>query len=265
MREAAEGTFETVLSVAGPATLDVAVDYGLIRVRAGDPGSVRIRGILRARRWFFGWVSVENRIRQLESKPPVEQSGTTIQVGAVAGRWLFRGIALYLEITVPADTRIRALADSGDIRVEGIAGAVDCETDSGDVELSAIHGNVRASADSGSIRIREVAGRVNAEADSGDIEALEIAGEIEAATDSGDIRISQTVAAPVRAEADSGGIRVQLAPGAGYNVSAETDHGRITVPEMEWRTRSKQEVDGRIGGGGPLVDLETDSGDIDIA
>jgi hypothetical protein len=245
--EQAEGTFEAVLSLTGPATLDVAVDSGFVRVRAGDTGKVLIRGILRARRSLFGWGGVEDRIRQLESKPPVEQNGNTIRVGDVADRWLLRGVSLFLEIAVPGDTRIRALADSGDIRVEGISGPVECETDSGD------------------ILIREVTGRVHAEADSGDIEALDIAGDIEATADSGDIRISQTVAAPVRAEADSGAISVKLVPGAGYNISVETDHGRITLPEMEWRARSEKEASGRIRGGGPVVDLETDSGDIDVA
>ncbi|MGA3023481.1 MAG: DUF4097 family beta strand repeat-containing protein [Bryobacteraceae bacterium] len=269
MKETAEGTFETILSVTGPATLDVAVDSGLVRVYAGDAGSVRIRGILRARRSLFGWGSVEDRIRQLEAKPPVEQNGNTVRVGDVADRWLLRGVALFLEIAVPGDTRIRALADSGDIRVQGVSGPVDCETDSGDVEVSAISADVHASSDSGSIRIRQVKGRVYASADAGDAEALDIAGDIEVSTDSGEIRISQTVAAPVRAEADSGGISVKLAPGAGYNVSLRTDHGRITVIEAEgqeivWRTRSEREVDGRICGGGPTVDLETDSGDIDI-
>ncbi len=263
--EQVEGTFEAVLNVTGPATLDAAIDSGLIRVRPGEPGVVRIRGVLRGRRSLFGWGNVEDRIRQLELKPPIEQNGDTVRVGDVADRWLLRGVALFLEIGVPADTRIRALADSGDIRVEGAGVAVDCEADSGDVDVAGIEGNVRASTDSGSIRIRQVKGRVYATADSGDIDALEIAGDIEATTDSGEITIVQTIAAPIRAEADSGGITVKLAPDAGYNITAETDHGRITVPDMEWRERpSEQKYDGRLRGGGPVVDLETDHGDIDV-
>jgi Putative adhesin len=242
-----EGRFETTLSVNGPATLDVSVDSGFVRVRAGDAGSIQIRGILRARNSFFGWSNVEDRIRQIEAKPPVEQNGDTIRVGDVADRWLLRGVTLFLEIAVPADTRIRALADSGDLRVEGISAPIDCETDSGD------------------IAIRQATGRIRAGADSGDIEVLDVAGDVEAATDSGDIRISQLSAAAVHAEADSGSITVKLAGEPGYNMSVRTDHGRITVPEMEWRTRSDQEAYGRLRGGGPVVDLETDSGDIDVA
>jgi len=264
--EQVEGIFETTLSVAGQATLDVSVDSGLIRIRVGDAGSVLVRGILRGRRSLFGWGSVEDRIRQLESKPPVQQDGDTIRVGDVADRWLLRGVALFLEIAVPIDTRIRALADSADIRVEGTSASVDCETDSGDVELFAVDANVRASADSGTIRIRQHKGRVHASTDSGDIEAVDVAGDVEASTDSGEIRVVQTAPAPIRAETDSGGIIVKLAPEAGYNISTRTDHGEIAVPQLEWRRPpTPQEMDGFLRGGGPVIDLETDHGDIGVA
>jgi hypothetical protein len=260
-----EGTFDAAINVSAPITLDVAVDSGLVRVRAGEDGVVLIRGILRARHSLFGWGNVENRIRQLEVRPPIQHDGNTIRVGDVADRWLLRGVTLFLEIAVPADTRVRALADSGDIRVEGTNAPADCEADSGDVEIFSVDADVHASTDSGTIRIRQMKGRVRANADSGDIEALDIAGDVEASTDSGDIRVSQTMAASIRAEADSGSIDVKLAPEAGYNVSLRTDHGRLTTPEMEFRGRpTHKEIDGRIRGGGPLVDLETDSGSIDV-
>jgi len=264
--EPVEGSFEKLCRVEGPVRLDVSVDSGFVRVTAGDANSVRVRGILRARRSLFDWGNAEERIRRIEANPPVEQSGDTIRVGDVADRWLLRGIALFLEIAAPPHTAVRALGDSGDIRVEGIQGPVDCETDSGEIEVSGIGSDVSVTTDSGAIRIRRVKGRVRATTDHGEIDALETDGPIEASTDHGEVRLSQAVAAPIRAETDHGSISVKLAPDAGYNVSVRTDHGTITVPEMEWRERpTNQEVNGRIRGGGPVVDLETDHGDIDVA
>jgi len=264
--EPVEGSFERVCNVDGPVRLDVSVDSGFVRVKAGDANTVRVRGILRARRWLFDWGNVEERIRQIEANPPVEQHGNTIRVGDVADRWLLRGIGLFLEIAAPAHTMVRALGDSGDIRVEGIQGPVDCETDSGEIEVTGIGSDVSVSTDSGAIRIRRVKGRVRATTDHGEINALETAGPIEASTDHGEMKLSQTAAAPIHAESDHGTISVKLAPDAGYNVSVRTDHGTITVPDMEWRERpTNQEATGTIRGGGPAVDLETDHGDIDIA
>jgi hypothetical protein len=88
---------------------------------------------------------------------------------------------------------------------------------------------------------------------------------VDVGTDSGGIRISQTKPAPIRARADSGGVTVKLAPGAGYEIRAEADSGRVSTPEMSVRgTISNHRKEGKVGSGGPLVDIKVDSGGIDI-
>jgi hypothetical protein len=264
-----EGTFERTLTVTGPVTLDVSATAGVIRVFPGEEGLVRIRGVLRARPLlsigvFIGGRTME-RIRRLESNPPIEQDGNAIGIGDVTNRWLLRGINLLLEITAPAATEIRALADSGDIRIEGVDGPVECETDSGEINISSIQSDVRASSDSGGIHIRDVKGGVDARTDSGHVEALDIEGTIDVKTDSGDVKLSQTIVRPMCVQADSGRIRVQLAAEGGYTIRARTDNGRVELPVLTRQRLSKHEFEGDIRGGGSAVDLETDSGDIEVA
>jgi len=259
------GTFERKLSVTGPVVLDVGTYSGVIRVGVGAAGSVLVRGTLRPRRSLFGWGSVEDRIRRLEAEPPIEQDGNTIRIGDLADKRLLRGLTLVLEIVVPRETEVRALADAADIRVEGIIGPVDCEADSGQIEIVNIESRVRVATDSGGIHIRQIKGSVHARTDSADIEALEIAGEIEASTDSSDIQLSQTTPAPIRARSDSGSIGLRLVDGAGYNLRVRTDGGRIAIPDMTWQERSSPcEAVGQIRGGGPTINLESNSGGIDV-
>lgn len=260
-----EGTFERTLAVTGPVSLDVSANSGVIRVVRGEAGSVRIRGVLRARSSFFIWGDTGGRIRRMESNPPVVQDGNAIGIGDVTDRWLLRGINLLIEITTPGDTEVRALADSGDIRIEGIDGPVECETDGGEINISSIGSEVRANSDSGGIHIQMVKGSVDARADSGHIEALEIEGTIDAASDSGDIRLWQTIAAPVCAHTDSGRIRLRLANAGGYSIRARTDNGRVDLPTLTRSRLSQHEYEGDVRGGGSVVDLETDSGDIEVA
>jgi hypothetical protein len=257
-----EGTFERQLTVTGPVSLDVSAISGVIRVFGGEDGSVRIRGVLRARP--LSSVGVMERIRRLESSPPIEQDGNAIGIGDVSNRWLLRGINLLLEITAPASTEIRALADSGDIRIEGIDGPVECETDSGEINISNIGGDVHACSDSGGIHIGNVKSGVDVRTDSGHVEALEVGGTIDVKTDSGNIRLSQTMGRPVCAQADSGRIRVQLAAGGGYTIRARTDNGRVELPVLTRQRLSKHEMEGDVRGGGSVLDLETDSGDIEV-
>lgn len=259
-----EGRFERLFSVNGRVRLEIETDSGTVRVSTGEPGAVRIRGILRANPSIFGLGDPESRVQELAADPPIKQDGNDIRVGHDSGNWLLGSITLLLDVTVPQDSSVHARADSGGIRIEGVRGPVDCRTDSGYVEAVGIGSDVRAKADSGRIEIRQVAGGVEAKVDSGDLVALEIGGRIEARADSGDIQLSQTVAAPLRAKADSGRIRVRLAAGSGYTLRARADTGNIHVPDLTRSERSKKEVSGDIRGGGPSVDLEADSGDIDV-
>jgi len=201
----------------------------------------------------------------LEKNPPIEQNGNTIRVGYVSQKSLLRGVSMRLVISAPEDTRVRARADSGGIHVTGVRGPVDCKADSGGIEAARIGSEVRAETDSGGIQIHDVHGGVYARADSGGIDALDVAGSIDAGTDSGGIRVSQTVAASVRARADSGGVHVRLARSGGYDIKAHADSGRITVSDLTVHgSISRQTVEGQMRGGGPPVDIQVDSGNIEI-
>ncbi len=259
-----EGSFERTLSVTGPVDLDLATDAGGINVVPGPAGSVHIRGILKAGGNWFNRGGVEERIRELEAHPPIEQTGNSVRV-AVRDPSLLRGIAMRLEVEAPPNSRLRARADSGGIDVRGIQGPVDCKTDSGGIHAGEIGGEVRAAADSGGIHIRRVNGPVHAHTDSGGIEALEIAGSVDAGADSGGVRVSQTAPAAIKARTDSGGVDITLARSGGYDIRAHAGSGRITAPEVTVSGAiSRHEVNGRLRGGGPLVDVQADSGNVDI-
>jgi hypothetical protein len=260
-----QGSFDKTMTVTGPVDLDVVTDSGGITVMTGPAGSVRVHAILKAQHGWLEFNNAEAHIRELERNPPVEQIGNRIRIGYVRGRDLLRGISMRLEIYTPAETQLRARADSGGIHVRGIRGPAECHTDSGGIEVHEVGSEVRASADSGGIRLGRIGGAVTAHVDSGGIEATDVAGGIDVQSDSGSIHLVQTKAAPIHAKADSGGVTVRLAPGAGYDVSAGAESGSISVPEMTIRNEvSRHHVEGKIRGGGPLVNVRVDSGGIRI-
>jgi hypothetical protein len=262
---AEEGSFERSLAVAGPVDLDVKTDSGGITIRQGHAGSVTIHAILKADHGWFGSGDVEARIRELERHPPVEQNGNRVRVGYVQQSGLLKDISMRLEIETPADTQLRARADSGGTRVDGVGGPVDCKTDSGGIEINDVSASVHAAADSGGIHVRNIKGSLFARVDSGGIEATGIAGSIDAQADSGSLRLAQTTPATINAKAESGSVTVTLARGAGYDVSAEAESGHVSIPEMTVHSAfSSHHIEGKVGGGGPLVKIQVDSGSIVI-
>jgi Putative adhesin len=260
-----DGSFDRSLTVSGPVDLDVNTDSGGIAVRPGASGYLRVHAILKAQHGWFESSDVTSRIRQLERNPPIEQTGNHIRIGYVQNPDLLKGISMRLEIETPADTQVRAHADSGRVRVEGIHGPADCHTDSGGIEIYDVGSDVRATADSGGIHLTHINGSAFARVDSGGIDATEVAGSIDAQADSGGIRVGQTRPAPIRARADSGGVTVQLASTGGYDISAESGSGHVSVPEMTIRgTLTPRRVVGKVRNGGPLVSIQVDSGNVNV-
>ena len=258
---AEDGSFDRTLSVSGQVDLDVNTDSGGISVTSGKSGSVHVHAILQVQNDWFGSSDVKTRLAELERNPPVEQNGSHVRIGYVRDHRLLKGISIHLEIQTPAETQLRARADSGGIRVEGLQGPVDCKTDSGGIRVRDVRADVHAAADSGGLHLDNVDGRVFARVDSGGIEAFNVAGAIEAQADSGSVRLSQTRAAPIRAKAESGGVRVELARGGDYDLSVEADSGTISVPAMTVRSGfSKHHVEGQVGKGGPMVEIRVESG-----
>lgn len=301
---AAEGSFERTLKVTGPVELEVTTGSGSINVTTGDSSTVHIRGTIRSGHgWHFDEAEAENKVRTLESNPPIEQNGNFIRVGRIEDHSLTRNISITYDLVVPAATRLRAETGSGGESVRGLRGPVRAKTGSGNLSVEEIGDEVHAATGSGDIEIHDVKGRLDASTGSGPIRATGIAGAFVVTTGSGDVRLEQTSAGEGRAETGSGtlelrGVRgalhaktgsgsitadgdldgdwslesgsgnltVRLPSQAGFNLQAHTSSGRINSAHdvMVQGTIGRNDLRGRVGQGGFRLDLHTGSGNIRI-
>jgi hypothetical protein len=297
-----EGHFDRTMTVSGPVDLDVQTGSGSITVRKGESGKVEIHGTIRASiGWHMG--DVEGRIHTLESNPPIEQNGNTIRVGHIEDHDLTQNISISYEVIVPAETKLRSASGSGEQRVEGIRGTVDATSGSGSVHLSNIGGETHARTGSGEIELNSIGSAAHASAGSGSIHAIGIAGGFNASSGSGDVRLEQTAAGDVeistgsgsvdvkgvkgalratsgsgrivaqgdptgewRIRTGSGSVTAELPQQAAFDLRARTSSGRIeSTHEISVQgSISSRELQGKVRGGGVLVDLSTSSGSIKI-
>jgi hypothetical protein len=157
----AEGSFERSLHVTGPVDLQVSTGAGAIHVRAGDSQTVQVRGTIKAHD-HWGGMSAEDKVRQLESNPPIEQDGNAIRIGHISESELGHNVSISYDLVVPKQTRLRAETGSGDQSVEGIQGPLKAETGSGGIRITRISSEVHAETGSGDIQIESVQGSVTA-------------------------------------------------------------------------------------------------------
>ena len=296
------GHFDRTLSVTGAVNLDVQTGSGEIVVHPGASGAVQVHARIYASGWNMSG-DVDQRIHQIESNPPIEQDGNTIRIGHSDDRDLFRNISISYDVTVPAETSLRAASGSGDERINGINGPADTTSGSGSLQLTNIGAETHARSGSGDIELQSIRGNAKATTGSGSIHATGIAGGFTASSGSGDVRLEQTASGDVDVSTGSGSVEVKGADGAvrvqtgsgtisaqgnpkgdwklhtgsgdvdvqfpasaAYELAAHTGSGSIhTEQEMTVQgTIGPREVRGKVHGGGSLVDLSTSSGSINI-
>lgn len=240
----AQGSFDRTLKVSGPVELEVNTGSGYITVRTGDSSEVRVHGLIKAGNGWFGPSNAEAKVRQLESNPPILQSGGLIRIGRIEDPALRHNISISYELEVPPETRLKAATGSGNVSVEGIHGPVKATTGSGGLKISDIGNDLVATTGSGNITVSSIHGGVHLNTGSGSIEAMGIGGPFYVGTGSGNIRLKETSAA--ERDQNSGGFgagRVSTGSGSvdlsGVNGSLRvgTGSGNISaqgVPAGDW-------------------------------
>jgi hypothetical protein len=279
-----QGTFDKTLPVSGNVDLEVLTHSGDITIRTGSSGSVTIHGkIYVGDHWFGG--KRESDVQAIEQNPPIHQEGNSVHIDYVN----YRDISVDYEITVPAETTIRAHSGSGDQIIEGTHGNVDLEAGSGDLKLSNLTGEVHLHTGSGDVRAHEISGPVRGGTGSGDIEIEETGqGDVDLHTGSGNITVrgiqgafhSETGSGDITAEGTqsgaweihtgSGNVHVRLPGSAAFDADIATSSGTVDVDspvEMTVQGRindSRKQIRGKVRGGGPVLSVRTGSGDIHI-
>ncbi len=262
---AVEGEFQRTLSTSdNTVDLEVRAGSGRISVTTGEPGTVSVTGFIRGR--VGGWsgssaADMEDRVREIEANPPIEQHGNVIDIGRLEG-FVRRRISVSYEVVVPPDTNVRARIGSGSQSVEGVGGAVDASAGSGRTIVSDVAGDVTASAGSGRIELTAIGGG----AGSGSIRIEGFDAALRARTGSGSIRVEGAPGGEWNLRTGSGGITIDFPDDAAFELDARAGSGgvRSDHPVTATGTERRGRLEGTVRGGGPTVTLRAGSGRITI-
>lgn len=280
-----DGRFERTLKVTGMPQVEVSTGSGNVAVHTGDSTSVRVIGHIHANHsWLFGSRDLE-KVKRIEANPPIEQTGNIIKIGKFNDPDLKRNISIDFEVWVPEQTTMRANSGSGDVMVENIKAMVNASTGSGNVQVRNINGEVRLNTGSGDIDAQNMIGNVTADTGSGnvkigmsgdgslrlgtgsgDVIANRIKGGLRARTGSGNITADGDVTSEWSVETGSGDVSVSLPQNARFEIAASTGSGDLSLNrEITMSgTINPHRVRGKVNGGGPLVQLQTSSGNIHL-
>lgn len=196
---------------------------------------------------------------------------------------------------------VYARTSDGDVFINQIVGNVESITSDGDIELKKIEGDVDGRTSDGDVDLEEVKGRVDLVTSDGDINAEDIVGDLKMTSSDGDLRISQSNGVMVLNTSDgdisfrdlSGALKARTSDGEikgnmvqlVSSLELRTSDGNIvvTVPDAlgldlvlrgetirtaldNFSGTSKDHlVEGKVNGGGKLIDLFASDGMVSLS
>jgi len=240
-----EDFLKTVPLSAG-GTFGLVNTNGVVRLSTWARDEVEIRAVKTARG------SKENLDKV---KIEVDAGAGYVKVDTVYPRFNFRSFSASVayEIKVPENTRLDGL-----------------RTTNGDVEISGKLADVKAGSTNGHVHVDSAAGRCEVGTTNGGIRLTDARGPIVAHTTNGGVRIELgKVDAEIEARTTNGSIALRVAGDVNAELKAHTTNGRINtdIPiTVQGEVRSsRRTLEGRLGSGGPLIDLRTTNGGITIS
>lgn len=260
---AADGTFDKTLHVSGTPTLSISTGSGYVHVSSGSDSDIHIIGHVHANRWGDWGGSPEDRVKEVVSNPPIEQSGNVITVGKHEN---YHNISIDYEVTTPRGTNLEANSGSGDLRISDLGGSLKAGTGSGSIEANGLSGRVSLETGSGDIHAdMHSAPDVKAQTGSGSIRLQGVTGGLYAETGSGDIEVSGQPGSNWKVETGSGSVTLNTGSSK-FSLDATTGSGSIhsDPPISVHGSLERHHIMGDINGGGVTVRVETGSGDVRI-
>jgi hypothetical protein len=262
----ASDTFERTINVSAQPDLYVSTGSGNIHINPGTDNQIHIVGHVHAGWSAFG--DVRDRIQHIIETPPITQNGNSIHVGNAGSNSLFNSISIDYEITAPADVALNLHSGSGDIQVNNLGRFLTVTDGSGDVRAHGIHGPASLESGSGDLELEQTGpGDVKAKTGSGSVRIHGLDGAFYARTGSGDIEADGRLTGTSDLATGSGDIRLHLNQDAHFNVEAATGSGdiRINFPGAPKQTdNTRHHMNASINGGGPVLEIRTGSGDVEI-
>jgi len=260
-----------------PATGSLSIvdrTNGDINVSAWDRDEVHVRALVRA------------TARDLEVAREIVASvviseGNRLRASGPEGRgnqgWGNQSWTVDYDVQVPRETELTVSAVNGEVAIRELSGDVSVDAVNGEISISDVSGDIAAEAVNGQIAISQVSGDISAETVNGSIELEGVSGNVDGRAVNG--RIEVTLVGDRLAEDGvdlatvNGTVALRIPRTFSAQLELETDRGGMDVdfPNAELLLapittsgRSGRRISTTLGGGGPLVRVETTGGAIRI-
>ncbi len=229
---------------------------GRIRVRAGEPGSIRVRARLKRPRGIKYSAEQEGDLVTVEAKADRPSEG--FRHGQHAGA--------NIEVTVPVTTSVDLATSNGPVELRGTEGGGEVQTKNGPIRVEQFKGDLNAKTKNAPIAVKTLSGSAVLSTLNSRVSIEDGRGRFEVRTINGPIKFqgSMEPKSHNRLSTLNGNIKVALDADPSLVLTAATTNGRVRceVPGFVAAIEKRHKLEGTMGTGEAELIAETKNGSI---
>ena len=151
----------------------------------------------------------------------------------------------------------------GDVHIEDVSGQVHLHTSVTELQLESLPGELTLNSDD--LRVTEAQGQVRVTTHAKDIDLSQIYGDTFVDNRDGSISVAPAGPYAIEARDGKGDVNITIPPDGAGTVDGHTRNGDIVTDfGLTISGEENKSVSGKIGSGGPKIELSTDNGDLHI-
>lgn len=229
---------------------------GRVRVRAGEPGSIRVRARLKKPRGIKYSAVQEGDLVTVEAKPNRPSEG--FRHGQHAGA--------NIEVTVPGTTSVDLATSNGPVELRGTEGGGEVQTKNGPIRVEQFKGDLNAKTKNAPIAVKTLSGSAVLSTLNSRVSIEDGRGRFEVRTINGPIKFQGSMEPKSHNKLSTlnGNIKVALDADPSLTLTAATTNGRVRceVPGFVAAVEKRHELEGTMGAGEAELIAETKNGSI---
>jgi DUF4097 and DUF4098 domain-containing protein YvlB/predicted Ser/Thr protein kinase len=270
-----EAMFSKSFSVGLGGNLKMNVDRGSVHITGSDQNTVEVQADRKVTRASDAEAAEILKEEHLVLKRTGNEISITTSEPSSLRNHSFLGwmsgpnLTVHYEITVPRKFDVQVKTSGGDIQIASLQGSADVKTEGGGLDFDDIEGRVKGQTEGGGIRAVSCRNELLIQTQGGGITIEQFTGSrVQATTEGGSISAGFDAAPTADCElrTEGGSVTARLPNGAAVTLDAHTDGGsvRTDLPVQVEGQFHNSTLKGTINGGGPLLKLATEGGNIEV-
>ena len=234
---------------------------GRIRVRAGEPGSIRVRAKLKKPHEIKYSAAQEGDLITVEAKPDQQSEGFLHGFSR-------QHSGANIEVTVPVATSVDLATSNGPVELQGTEGGGAVQTKNGPIRVEKFKGDLNATTKNAPITVKTLSGSAVLATVNSRVSIEDAHGRFDARTTNGSIKFQGSIVPGNgnRLSTSNGNIKVALDAEPSLKLTAATVNGRVRceVPGFVASVEKRHKLKGTVGEGEAELIARTVNGSIAI-